>query len=365
MEKTLSPTLSWRRAITQSDLPSTTRHILLNLSLYMNDMGESAFPSVETQAADTALSHVCVIKHLKIARERGWLQSELVGYGDQRWARRSYLACIPNDFEPVPRVKKAQKAVNQVKGLEGKKVVNEVKDLPEGGKPEYEKVVNEVYPNYPVNSPYDAAADAPARTRIDDPDPLVNTPQPDPPSGQQDGQSSLASHSPADLPFDTTGPDGIDLDRLTGKKPPINPYTEHELSLAAAIRACGIWNGHYLDRQDTRLRVMQLAKLWAGEGLETEELAGLLKDLKDEGRQPTHVNYIARPVADYLQAKKNPVSATHTGPGHKTNNRRNGGNYGTDQRHNQSRYQTRTDHILSMFIDDACRGTDYEHWQED
>ena len=142
---------TWRQAIIKSSLPSTTRHVLLTLSCHINDAGESAYPSIDLLAMETALSRRAVITHLQSAASMGWIRTSKHGYGDQRWARNEYDPCIPDAFEPFdmdaarpqkggePNDKKVvnednrltAKAVNDVHCVDGK-VVNVV---PAGGKP--------------------------------------------------------------------------------------------------------------------------------------------------------------------------------------------------------------------------------------
>ena len=64
---------SWRQAILKSELPSTTKLVLMVLSTYMNDHGEGCYPSQEQIARDASLTTRAVIKHLDIAIKEGWL----------------------------------------------------------------------------------------------------------------------------------------------------------------------------------------------------------------------------------------------------------------------------------------------------
>lgn len=64
---------NWRRAVAESDLQSTTRHVLLTLSLHVSDAGEGAFPSVRTLVRQTGLTKPTVKKHLNLAVEAGWI----------------------------------------------------------------------------------------------------------------------------------------------------------------------------------------------------------------------------------------------------------------------------------------------------
>jgi len=91
---------TWRAAILKSDLPPTTRHVLLTLSCYVNDAGGSAYPSTKTLADDTGLSERAVITHLKFAVEASWLKINKHGFAGQRWARNEYYPSTPSgDFD--------------------------------------------------------------------------------------------------------------------------------------------------------------------------------------------------------------------------------------------------------------------------
>lgn len=90
---------TWRSAIVNSELPSTTRHVLLTLSLYINDMGQSAYPSIERLSRETGLTDRAVGKHLKIAKEQGWVRVSKMGFSGQNWANNCYFPQIPGDAE--------------------------------------------------------------------------------------------------------------------------------------------------------------------------------------------------------------------------------------------------------------------------
>ncbi len=84
------PVLSWRAAVLKTQLPSTTKFVLLALACHMNDFGEDCFPSVELLCAETGLSNRAVISHLQKAIEAGWITVFKHGYGGRRWARNEY-----------------------------------------------------------------------------------------------------------------------------------------------------------------------------------------------------------------------------------------------------------------------------------
>ena len=93
------PIFSWRHAVLRSDLPPTTRHVLLTLSCHMNDAGESCFPSIATLVEETGLSNRSVIDHIRFAKEAGWLKVGLHGFGGQKWRSHEYACAIPERGE--------------------------------------------------------------------------------------------------------------------------------------------------------------------------------------------------------------------------------------------------------------------------
>jgi len=162
------PVWSWRQAITRSGLPSVTRHVLLNLSLYMNEHGEGCFPSMQRMADDTGMSRRSIVNHIGRACEARWIRIEQHGLRGQRWRRNEYVPMFPKGFslnsKPVSQLEVAngdEKAgKDDVESLE--KVVQEIHHLndkggaggsppcSEGGEPDDIKVVNEVHTNNPL-----------------------------------------------------------------------------------------------------------------------------------------------------------------------------------------------------------------------
>lgn len=87
----------WRNAIASKHGPKpTVRHILLTLSIHMNNSGESAFPSTRTMAIETGLSHRSIITNLEIARAEGWIIKTSRGLKGRNWKRNEYKAVIPD-----------------------------------------------------------------------------------------------------------------------------------------------------------------------------------------------------------------------------------------------------------------------------
>lgn len=154
---------TWRQAIQKSKLPSTTKHVLLNLACYINDAGQAAFPSIDAQAADTGLSRRAVITHLKSVEGR-WLSVTKHGYGGQKWARNEYLPRLPDepdlDVRGFPTEAFDVAEVGDEGGERGSppsaQNCGEGSErgsppfLPEGGERDDRKAVNHVHPNRPV-----------------------------------------------------------------------------------------------------------------------------------------------------------------------------------------------------------------------
>lgn len=149
---------TWRQSILDSGLRPTTRHVLLTLSCYINDAGQSAYPSTITLAQKTGLSERAVITNLHEAAKAGWLKIRKHGFGGQKWARNEYYPTTPTgDFdtegaEPasVPKKEKKKKALNL---------------LPEGTEPNDKKALNEVPTNRPVEPTSELSNKAPRKKR--------------------------------------------------------------------------------------------------------------------------------------------------------------------------------------------------------
>ena len=73
-ERKLAPVITWRTSLVTGIDCSTCKLVGLVLSLYMNERGGSAFPSIPTLSADTSLSERAVRKHLnEHLHAQGWL----------------------------------------------------------------------------------------------------------------------------------------------------------------------------------------------------------------------------------------------------------------------------------------------------
>ncbi len=122
---------SWRHAIIKSELPATTRHVLLTLSCYMNELGEGCYPTTKTLASATGLSERAICTHLDKAHTTGWLGRKRHGFAGQKWANHEYEPSFPEE-----------------KGTERGSV-----RTCEGAEPNDTKALNEVQSNSPSTSP--------------------------------------------------------------------------------------------------------------------------------------------------------------------------------------------------------------------
>ncbi|WP_083982342.1 helix-turn-helix domain-containing protein [Devosia soli] len=86
---------SWRHAVLKSDLPPTTRHVLLTISCFMNDVGGGCYPTQEQLAEASGLSDRAVRKHIDAAVEAGWLVKREHGFRGQKWRNHEYEASWP------------------------------------------------------------------------------------------------------------------------------------------------------------------------------------------------------------------------------------------------------------------------------
>lgn len=86
---------SWRQMIVKTKMAPSTKLVILTLSTYMNDHGDSCFPSQQQLAEDTCLSERAVIKHIGIAAAKGFLVKEKRNLLGKKWAANQYRAAYP------------------------------------------------------------------------------------------------------------------------------------------------------------------------------------------------------------------------------------------------------------------------------
>lgn len=92
---------TWKQAIFESNLQSTTKLVLAALGSHLNDMGGAMFPSQERLAKLCSLSERSVITHLDIAEKVGWIKSEVRGLEGKKWASKCYFASWPDEVKDV------------------------------------------------------------------------------------------------------------------------------------------------------------------------------------------------------------------------------------------------------------------------
>lgn len=132
------PLFSWRHGILHSDLPATTKLVLLVLSCHMTDVGDSCFPSMRTIARETGLSRRAVITHIKKARAAGWLRVQKRKSRNGEHFANNYLVAVP-----APIAGGEPQSLPPVEG--GERPAG-------GGERQWGKVVNDVHFNATGNS---------------------------------------------------------------------------------------------------------------------------------------------------------------------------------------------------------------------
>lgn len=99
MSGAMSTAWSWRHAILQSELPPTTRFVLLTISCHMNDVGGGCYPSTRLLASESGLSERAVCEHIGKAVDAGWLVKTQHGFRGQKWRQNEYAAAWPKPSE--------------------------------------------------------------------------------------------------------------------------------------------------------------------------------------------------------------------------------------------------------------------------
>lgn len=136
----------WRKAVVSDQGPSspTTRHVLLTLSLHMNEDGGSCFPSIATLMRETKLSNRAVITHLDLADADGWIERRSNTGTGQGWKLNNYQATMPD-------------AVNEVHHVSAKGSEAGSPRRAKGSERRSKKVVNEVHTSTSVSTPEEGA----------------------------------------------------------------------------------------------------------------------------------------------------------------------------------------------------------------
>ncbi|MBB4103029.1 helix-turn-helix domain-containing protein [Allorhizobium borbori] len=100
MKKPVSRVWKWRRAVANSAFSASTKHVLSKLSYFMDEDGDSCFPSIKDLCEATSLSKNTVRHHLELAAAAGWVSVLPIGSAGlhgQKWRRKSYYARWPDE----------------------------------------------------------------------------------------------------------------------------------------------------------------------------------------------------------------------------------------------------------------------------
>lgn len=128
----MSDLFKWRQIIASKSGPHSpvTRHLLLTMSLHMDENGKSCFPSTRTLAEETALSERSVVSHIARAIDAGWLIQSQRGLSGQGWKRHQYQARIP-----LEALKEVQHVNHEGAERPSSKVLNEVQSSSSNNSP--------------------------------------------------------------------------------------------------------------------------------------------------------------------------------------------------------------------------------------
>jgi hypothetical protein len=144
------PLFGWRWEVLRSNLPSTTRLVLLTISIHMDDRGQTngkLSPTTLTLADETGLTERTVCTHIQVAREKGWVLTTAVGSA-QGWKHSAYCATFPAEGAEPPSVPLAAEgaeppSVPLCKGAES---------VAEGAEPDDRKALKDVQSNATENA---------------------------------------------------------------------------------------------------------------------------------------------------------------------------------------------------------------------
>lgn len=158
MTNNTSRAWSWRHAVVASDISGDCKHLLLTLSLYMNEVGSSCFPTIETLMANTGRGKTWVHKYLNEAIDKRWIEKTSVARkstskDNRGWRRNEYVATWPEEnlttepynFTSSSDEKGSSPDEPPLKKGSSRKV--------NGSSPKAKKVVREANTNIPKNIP--------------------------------------------------------------------------------------------------------------------------------------------------------------------------------------------------------------------
>lgn len=96
------PYVDWRRAVADSPLHSTEKHVALTLSLYFSADGGNAHPGADRLAKDTSLNAGTIRRTLTALQELGWIVQTEKGGSDER-GRRANVYHLTYPAHRTPR----------------------------------------------------------------------------------------------------------------------------------------------------------------------------------------------------------------------------------------------------------------------
>lgn len=137
-------TWTWRHAVLKSSLPATTRHVLLTISCFMNEVGGGCYPTTKQIADATGLSERSVCTHIDVAAKAGWIRVSQHGFRGQGWRNNQYEAAWPD----------GQKGTEPASAPEAEAL----NLMQEGTEPDDRKALKEVQSILPDNIPINTSA---------------------------------------------------------------------------------------------------------------------------------------------------------------------------------------------------------------
>ena len=88
---------TWRRAMTASDLPGTTKLVLFVIAEYANSIDDTCWPSIDEIAGRATLTARAVSKHLGVAEQAGWIKRWKSRKSGRKWAHGHYRLTVPEE----------------------------------------------------------------------------------------------------------------------------------------------------------------------------------------------------------------------------------------------------------------------------
>lgn len=88
---------TWRREMTASSLPSTTKLVLFVVAEYASSIDDTCWPSLDQLAERASLSTRAVTEHLGVAESAGWIRRWKSRKRGRKWAHAHYRLTVPED----------------------------------------------------------------------------------------------------------------------------------------------------------------------------------------------------------------------------------------------------------------------------